>query len=255
MKKFSTAAADDYRILLDALREIPDQPSVEEAAQQVTDAVYEAFSDSLVLLRFFNTISYADLKGSTRDFVDMRLQQTGNSHLVRAGMPVFTLMGTRGRENDWNLREQSQRFRCIPLASTAFVSSLSMLSLHLRAMRFPLEYIDSWEESVVSRGRADGYSGLLYIRDAAVDRDAEERPAVPVQEFVHRYGVVTAIGCGGGYAAHPSLVTLFAFTNEPLQPQHVQPLMQVLKEYTRISEQAVCRGDYFRDEGERSHQL
>ena len=119
-----------------------------------------------------------------------------------------------------------------------------MLAAQLRSMAFDPALIDSWDTAVVAGG-ADRYAGLLHIRDAASDRDAQGRLVVPMQEFVALHNVRTVLGFGAGYGNHPTLVTLFAFTNETLDREAMAPFAALLQAYLTLSQGLVAQGRVF----------
>ena len=218
---------------------------LEEAAQRFVDMLYGRFGGSLVLLRLFMTIPYAGLPQEDQSFVDRRGRDTHTSHLIHAATPIFTLLGSRGARPEWNDRRASAHFRCIPLPSTAFVATLSMLSRQLESVGFDLGLIDAWETKVAALGRADQYRGMLYIRDAGIDRDQQGRMIVPKQDFVAENGVRTTLGVGSGYTRHPTLVTLFAFTDETLEVSAVEPVANLLEAFIVSTEPLVGEGRFF----------
>ncbi|HEY6871513.1 MAG TPA: M24 family metallopeptidase [Geobacteraceae bacterium] len=244
-KPLSKATAGDFEQLLVRVQTIHGCASAQEAAQRFIDTVYETFCESLVLLRLFITVSYDRLPEKDRLFVNGRGRDTNTSHLIHGATPVFTLLGTRGKRPEWDHRRNSQHFRCIPLASTVFVSSLSMLSRQFESVGFDLGLIDTWETGVAATGRADQYRGMLYIRDAGIDRDSQGRMIVPKQDFVADSGVKTTLGFGSGYARHPTLVTLFAFTNETMESSAVEPMAALLDVYRDVTEELVRQGRLF----------
>lgn len=246
-KRLTEAVDADYEESLEEIRRLACCNSAEEVAQRFVDVIYEQFCDSLVLLRLFITMRYDHLPEEDRLFVDGRGQATSTSHLIHGATPIFTLLGTRGKRPEWNDRRASSHFRCIPLASTEFVASLSMLSRQFESVGFDLGLIDAWEAKVVSKGRADQYRGMLYVGDSATERDLQGRLVVPKQDFVTTSGVKTTLGFGNGYAVCPTLVTLFAFTNEYVEPDVVRPLSTLLDRYMNVSEKLVKQGRVFPD--------
>lgn len=245
VKRMSEAAAADFEELQQEMQGRAGCVCAQEAAQMLVERLYGRFSDSLVLLRLFMTIPYAELPEEDRRFVDGRGRDTNTSHLINGATPIFTLLGTRGERPEWNDRRASSHFRCIPLASTAFVSSLSMLSRQFGSVGFDLGMIDAWETTVASVGRADQYRGVLHIRDAGIDRDSQGRMIVPKQEFVGTHGVKSVFGFGSGYVRHPTLVTLFAFSNETVEGSAVEPFTNLLEAFIASTESLVGRGHFF----------
>lgn len=245
VKRMSGAAAADFEELQQEMQGIAGCVCAQEAAQRFMDRLYGQFCDSLVLLRLFMTIPYAELPEEDRRFVDGRGRDTNTSHLINGATPIFTLLGSRGEMAAWNDRRASSHFRCIPLASTAFVSSLSMLSRQFGSVGLDLGLIDAWETKVVSTGRANQFRGMLHIRDARIDRDPQGRMIVPKQDFVGAHGVKSVFGFGSGYARHPTLVTLFAFTNETVERSAVEPFTNLLEAFIASTESLVGQGRFF----------
>ena len=244
-KRLSDVTCVDYEALQAVMGGIAGCSSAQEAAQRLVDRVYERFCGSLVLLRLFITVRYDELPEEDRLFVDNRGKATNTSQLIHGATPIFTLLGTRGKRPEWNDRRASAHFRCIPLTSSAFVSSLSMLSRQFESVGLDLELIDSWETRVASTGRADQFRGMLYIRDAASDRDILGRMIVPKQDFVAVHGVRSVFGFGSGYRNYPSLVTLFAFTDEKLSQQALEPLSDLLERFISATESLVGQERFF----------
>lgn len=235
-QRLSDATTADYEELLAALRKVAVPGCAQNAAQQFVEVIFERFSESMVLLRMFITVRYDLLPLEDRLFVDGRGRDTSTSHLINGATPVFTLLGSRGERPEWNDRTASSHFRCIPLASTAFVSSLSMLSRQFESVGLDLGIIDDWEAKIAATGRGDLFRGMLYIRDAAIDRDLQGRMIVPKQDFVAANGVKSVFGFGSGYENYPSLVTLFAFTREELAEHALEPFADLLKAFVASTE-------------------
>lgn len=244
-RRLPDATPADYEGLLAEMQGIAGCSCAQEAAQDFVDRLYGRFRDSLVLLRLFITVPYDRLPEEDRCFVDGRVRATNTSHLIQGATPVFTLLGTRGKKPEWNDRRASVHFRCIPLVSTAFVASLSMLSRQFESVGFDLGLIDAWESKVAATGRADQFRGMLYIRNAGTDRDAQGRMIVPRQEFVAESAVRTTLGFGSGYARHPTLVTLFAFTNETVERSAVEPFANLLEAFISSTESLVGQSRFF----------
>lgn len=244
-KRLTEVTAVDCEELLVEVRKIDGSSCAQEAAQKFIDMLYGRFSKSLVLLRLFCTMRYDGLQEDDQRFVDGRGRDTDTGHLIHGATPIFTLLGTRGKRPEWNDRHASAHFRCIPLASTAFVASLSMLSRQFESVGLDLGLIDAWEEKVSCGGRADMYRGMLFIRDSATDRDGQGRMIVPRQAFVLENGVKSTIGFGSGYSRYPTLVTLFAFTNEELTEQAMTPFASLLEGYITSTESLVGQGRFF----------
>lgn len=160
MKKLSDANPVDFEILLNSVKKIKELNTAEEVAQAFIDLIYEYFQESLVLLRLFSSVPYSALSAQDKQLVDKKATDTATAHLYKDATPILTLLGTRGQKSEWNERNKSQGFRCIPLVSGAYVASLSMLAMQFRKMTLDFELFDAWDKTVVAKGRADQYSGI-----------------------------------------------------------------------------------------------
>lgn len=245
MTRLSSATAEDFAPLAWDRRDAGDFFSAQDAAQAFVDELFERFRESLVLLRLFTTVPFCRLSERDQDLVRAKAGQAGAASALRDQTPVLALLGTRGSQATWNDREGSERFRCIPLLSTAYVRSLSMLSLHFQSVGFDLDLVDRWADELSAPGRAASFRGTLHIPDAATDRDPQGRMAVPAQDFVAKHGVKTAFGFGAGYARAPALVALFAFAGERVDLPRAGPIPGLLDGYLRATEGLVERGAIF----------
>lgn len=235
MKKLSEATPSDFALLSDSTKKLSGFESFEEIAQAFVDNLFERFQDSLVLLRLFASLPYSALPPLDQQLVDNKAKDSGTRHLYKDTTPVLTLLGTRGRSPEWNQRAKSQGFRCIPLVSSSYVASLSMLSMQFKAMNFDLALLDAWDTTVAANAHADEFTGMLYVNHAAMDKDEQGRMVVPRQEFVLENNVKTALGFGTGYSDHPTILTLFAFTTEILNKTAMEPFSSLLQDYQAVS--------------------
>lgn len=235
MKKLSEASPSDFALLSDSTKKLSGFGSLEEIAQAFVDKVFERFQGSLVLLRLFSSLPYSALPPLDQQLVDKKANDSGTGQLYKETTPILTLLGTRGQRPEWNQRTTSQGFRCIPLVSSGYVGSLSMLSMQFKAMNLDLALLDTWDTTITGNNHADEYTGMLYVNHAGTDKDEKGRMVVPRQEFVSENDVKTALGFGTGYSDHPTIITLFAFTNESLNKTAMEPFSSLLQDYVSVS--------------------
>lgn len=235
MKKLSEANPSDFARLSNSTKKLSEFNSVDEIAQAFVDNIFECFQESLVLLRLFSSLPYSVLPPQDQQLVDKKAIDSGTSHLYWDTTPILTLLGTRGQKPEWNQRTTSQGFRCIPLVSSGYVASLSMLSMQFKTMNFDLALLDTWYTAIVANAHADEYTGMLYVNHAGMDKDELGRMVVPRQEFVTENNVKTALGFGSGYSDHPTIITLFAFANESLNKTAMEPFSALLQDYLSVS--------------------
>ena len=245
VKKLSEANSGDFEMLLSSVKIIKGLGTAQEQAQKFVDTIYEYFQESLVLLRLFSSVPYSALPILDMQLFDKKVKDSGHARRCNDRTPVLTLLATRGQKPDWNERVRSHGFRCIPLVSGEYVSSLSMLSMQFRKMNLAPGLFDTWETAVVARGRADEFSGMLYVNNAGTDKDELGRMIVPRQEFVAENNVRTVLGFGNGYSNHPAIVTLFAFTNQILSESMMKPFESLIEAYMSISSEHVINGRVF----------
>lgn len=84
--------------------------------------------------------------------------------------------------------------------------------------------------------------GLLYVNHSGRDKDEQGRMIVPRQEFVAENNVRTTLGFGSGYSNHPTVVTLFAFTNEILNESMMKSFTALLEAYLEKTRGLVEKG-------------
>ncbi len=246
MKKLSEINASDFITVQNNINNLGDFDNAEDLAQAFVTVIYEYFRSSIVLLRLFSTVPYQALLTEDQHLVNRKREASGISHPFNEQTPVLTLLGTRGQNTDWNERYKSNGFRCIPLMSSQYIESLSMLSMQFRTMGIDFRIFDDWDTVNFNSEQFDYYSGILYVKDAGIDKDEQERMVVPRQDFVSENNIKTVTGFGAGYSGHPALVTLFLFTNEILIKPMLEPFAAILEVFKSMSEKLVKNGHFFR---------
>jgi hypothetical protein len=211
----SKASSSDVRKLWQTVEAKIEQASaVEAAAQQLASACYEQFADSVVLARVFMTVPFGDLPAANKEFVRKLVDSAGAGSALDDTTPVLSLVGTHGREANWNDRRNSEGHIGIPLVSSAFVGAIPMISRLLKEFGVPLDWIDTRDAAKIARsiGRS---VGLFFVDDASTATDAEGRKIIAAQDFVSKYGVKSVFGAGGAYA-NGQLAVIVVFCDEPV---------------------------------------
>jgi hypothetical protein len=210
-------------------------PFLEDAAQRLVTAIYDQFEDSVVLARMFLTVPFLALPPSNEAFVRGLAESAGVTSSLKATTAVLSLLGTRGRERDWNDRRLSKGHLGIPLVSSAFVDdSIPMISRVLKELGVPLHWVDSLDSEVVlaAMGRA---ASLFFVEDAARATDHQGRKIIVAQDFVSRYKVVSVFGTGSAYP-NGQILVLIVFCNEAV-PRSVAEqflaLVEMFKQRTK----------------------
>src|SRR6266568_8089477 len=78
--------------------------SLQEAAQATADTLFDAFAESMVLVRVFAVVPYHKLPRSDRSFVDALAVSKGIAADIRPDTQVLSLLGTRGVDSAWSDR-------------------------------------------------------------------------------------------------------------------------------------------------------
>ncbi|MHC4167426.1 MAG: hypothetical protein ACYSWQ_10750, partial [Planctomycetota bacterium] len=201
MSKTLTIDSTSLKSLLDKVQEdTKNCRTLEQAAQLVTDAVYEELGDSVVLARVFATVAFGELPEPNRAFVAGLATANEITQLINDDTLILSLLGTRGVKSEWNDRRASQGHVGIPLASAAFVDKIPMISRLLKQVGLDLDWIDSQDADIVTK-TLGGVSGIFYVPDAAQAVDHQGRKIIPAQDFVEANDVKTVFGLAGGYPA------------------------------------------------------
>ncbi|MHC4073389.1 MAG: hypothetical protein ACYTGS_15370, partial [Planctomycetota bacterium] len=125
MSKTLNIDSTSLALLLDKVQEdTKNCRTLEQAAQLVTDAVYEELDDSVVLARVFATVPFGELPEPNRTFVTDLAAANDIAPLINNDTLILSLLGTRGAKSEWNDRRTSQGHVGIPLASAAFVDKI-----------------------------------------------------------------------------------------------------------------------------------
>lgn len=172
--------------------------SLEEAAQALATALHTQFQDSVVLARVYFTVPFGNLLGANKEFVQKLAESAGAASDLKATTPVLSLIGSAGKEADWNDRRKSKGHIGIPLTSSAFVDAIPMISRLLKELGVPLDWVDTQDPEVVKK--MDRAAGLFFVENAAEATDHQKRKIIPAQDFVSGHNVKSVFGVGGGYA-------------------------------------------------------
>ncbi len=219
--------------------------TLEDAAQKVTDVLYEKCSDSVILVRLFATVPFGALPAANRSFVETLANRHNISKLITYETPVLSLLGTRGIKPAWNDRRQSAGHVGIPLASAAFIDRIPMMSRLAKEVGLDMDWID--RKAAIAIKTYAGVSGVFYVSDAEAAVDDQGRKIITAQDFVHDYKVKTVFGLATHYTSSATFLTLIAFCRESIEKSRVEqflPLISHIKAGTTslVSAKAIFGG-------------
>lgn len=225
MASISALTLNDFLALQERIAgEVSGAVTLAEAAQRYMSLLYDELADSVILARLFATIPYSRLPAENQAFVQRLAESGGVADLLRPETPVLSLLGTRGVQPEWNDRHNSQGHVGIPLASSAFVERIPMMSRLLKQLGAGITWIDAADTAIVAR-TFQNLSGVFFVRDAGTEVDSQERKVIAAQDFVGQAGVKTVFGIGGSYLGSPTFFTTIIFTRELLEKKTAECFM------------------------------
>ena len=179
----------------------------------VISYIYKKFKENetlptLALARIFVVLPYDDLKPVDRHELGNRIPIDAPRYL--------TLVGTIGKNEEWNRRERSRNHRVIPLPQTAEeLESIPMLAEMFRRMDVDYRRIVNPASFSDIQQMIEGYM---------LEERAEGSPFIPAQEdFVEPYGVKSELGYGG-FLPSGAVYTCFLFFTAPLSQAEANKL-------------------------------
>jgi len=167
--------------------------SMEEVAGKVVRYLYDTLIDGRTgeracsLVRFFKTHAYEQLDDELKTFA---LKMLGGS----APLPetkCFTLLGTVGENQEWNLRGTSKGHQTIPLPSEEVVHQIPMMRNVINQLGLSVRSVVKPDPALLLDLEQKTYSVFLVP-------EALGSPYIPAQEnFVIPCGIKSVVGFGG----------------------------------------------------------
>ena len=217
MAKISASGVQDFRALQDAIATaVQVSSTLEKASQAYTQVIYEAFKESVVLVRQFATAPYQGLPPESRAFVNQLAGEKGLKQALRNETLVLSLLGTSGVRPEWNRRSQSRGHLGIPLLSAKFIDAIPMMSRLLKELGLGLDWIDQHDADVVVKTMGS-MSGVFFVKDAASEVDHSGRKIIAAQDFVKTHGVKSVFGFGGAYLGTHTFAVTILFLRETIE--------------------------------------
>lgn len=223
--------------------ELVNLPTLEAAAQRFADILYETFEESAILVRVFVTVPYAKLPPFNQQFV-RRMVGPRASEVLADGLPVLSLVGTRGRRPAWNDRRRSEGHVGIPLASAEFVDGIPMIASLMKQLGAAIRPSDGVETGIVVQSLGSA-AGLFYVADARHAVDSRGRPIIAAQDFVTENRVATVFGFGGAYATVRNFMAAVLFTEEAIPRTQSERFMRLANAFKAATLRTAARGLVF----------
>ncbi|HTW87922.1 MAG TPA: hypothetical protein VMD75_07940 [Candidatus Binataceae bacterium] len=190
--------------------------AMEETAGLIVRYLYEHFSDrgsgrpACVLIRLFKTHPFGELSDDLRAFA----QSLMPSAVLSANTKCLTLLATIGEDPQWNLRQNSQRHKAIPLLNET-LNDIPMISQLLSQLGVKLGDLAVVKPEIIKN--LDQTAFNVFHVPLALNNSF-----IPVQqEFVVRYGVESVLGFGG-ILPDGNLFTVIMFARVPIPASTAQ---------------------------------
>jgi hypothetical protein len=196
-------------------------------------------------VRVFATVPFDRLPAFNREAV-VRLVGPAAARGLAGGVPVLSLVGTRGRRPGWNDRRRSEGHVGIPLASAEFVDAAPMIASLLKQLGAVLREADDVDTGIVVHSLGSA-AGLFYVDDASVAVDGKGRRIIVAQDFVRENAVVTVFGFGGAYAVVRNFMAAVVFTSERVPRPRAERFMRLANAFKAATMRAAARGRVFAD--------
>jgi hypothetical protein len=184
--------------------------SVQHAAEQFTALFATRFS-TVLLARVFLVVPFERLPPADRAYARAL---AGKDPRLTATTPVLSLLGTHGKEPEWNDRMRSVAHLAIPLLDRESIQAAPMIARLLVDLEVDIQGMGAGGP-ITTRRMVGGRSAMFYVPDARTTRDDRGRPIIQ-QEFATRYGVESVFGMGSSYL-DGSLAIAIVFCTERIE--------------------------------------
>ncbi len=167
--------------------------SMEEVAGRIVRYLHDTLIDGQTgeracsLIRFFKTQAYEGLDDELKDFA---LNMLGEN-VPLPETKCFTLLGTVGENQEWNLRGTSKGHKAIPLPSEEVVHQIPMMRNLIKQLGLTVRSVVKPDPVLLLDMEQKTYNVFLVP-------EALDSPYIPAQkEFVVPYGIKSVMGFGG----------------------------------------------------------
>jgi hypothetical protein len=215
--------------------------SLERLCQSFAKAVYEQFSESVVMIRTFAVLRFGKLAPESVEAV-RDIVGTDDDVQPHAASPIHTLLGTYGCEEEWRDRHRSRRHKAVPLLNREMVSRVPMMSRLLNELGLGLDWLDRPEDLDVSV--VGSLSGLFHVKDPANAKDERGRLIIADQDFVAKYGVRSVFGNAMLISLKEFLVTI-VFTRVSVDRRTAGVFLELGADLGPAGSRCMARGQVF----------
>ena len=245
MGRISGLAREDFIDLQETIaRRAGGCVALEEAAQNYVSVLYETLKESVVLARCFATVPFAGLPAQNREFVTGLARAGGVAGLLADDTLILSLLGTRGDKSEWNDRKKSRDHVGIPLAASAFIERIPMVSRLLKQLGAGIDWIDQNDTELVIK-TFENLSGVFYVQSAQTETDSQGRKIIASQDFVADNGIQTVFGVGGCFMGTSLFFTTILFLRETIEKKTAEHFMLQANKFKASTLDLVDEGKIF----------
>jgi hypothetical protein len=185
------SVTDTIRCGSEMRRIIDRSPSIEDAAQSVTEFLYNSLiaddQPACALVRCYKTHPFNELPPDLQGFARNALKRKPDN----PRLACLTLLGTTGSKPEWNTRLRSIGHQAIPLANEQMIEQAPMVSQLIRQLGLDAKAVITPTPQILQQDDGKSY-GVFYVPRAAGS------PYIPAQQdFVLRDGIQSVVGFGG----------------------------------------------------------
>jgi hypothetical protein len=226
--EINDATASSIQNLRDIINDrIKNAEAFDSAAQNIIEAIYEEYQESMVLARLYATIPLEKLPVTNQNFVNALVATKQASDLLKMQTPVLSLLGTYGVETEWNDRRNSRTHTGYPLISEDFVEGIPMMASLLKELGMSLDWFAPPKDDIASKS-VSRIVGEFYVADAKTALDHKDRYIISAQDFVANHNVKTVFGLGSVNVISRTFIVTIFFTRHEITRQKVAQFMPLM---------------------------
>ncbi len=213
-------------------------PTVQGAAQEFAALLKRTYS-TVVLARVYAVVAFSALPAA--DLAKAR-RAVGEGPRLEPTTRVLSLLGTSGREKEWNDRDRSRAHLAIPLVDRQFVENAPMIASLLPALGVDLDHIET-ASPIASRPTLGGKNNVFFVPDARTAVDGRGRRIID-RSFVERYELRTVFGVGSAYD-DGVLALAIVFSSEPLDRAVVDRFPRLIKSFVMATAETAVANRFY----------
>lgn len=217
-------------------------PTLTEAAQRFVASTVTAFP-SIVLSRVFVLVPFSRLPAADAEVAGRFASKVGGLQLLSPSTPVLSLLGTRGKNPQWNDRALSNGHLATPLLSRALVEGIPMIAKLLAEVGVDLTWLED-AGGLDSRRMLGSGNQCFYVRKASEAKDSLGRLIIPSQTFVAEYAIETVFGAAGGYVDGTMLAAI-SFSTEVVSKSAIDRFPSLIASFKMATAHLAARGSIY----------